>query len=116
MTALEHDRILRRFDAPKQVQLPQVVAEKLDGDAWGTVQVALTNVAALATFVKSLIERGRHWLTDAQACFVRADLLAVGYATKLVATKLSDSPTDAPRPSPVDCGTTTRPYGIPLKL
>jgi hypothetical protein len=114
MKALENDRILRRFDAPKRVELPQLVAEKLDGDTWGTVQVALTNVAALATFVKSLIQRGRRRLTDAAACFVRADVRAIGYATGILGANLGGNPADAPRPPTVDCGTTARPYGISL--
>lgn len=111
MVALERDRILRPLERPKRVELPQVVAEKLDGDSWGTVQDALTNIAALATFVKTLIERGRHRLTNGEACFVRADLEALGYAAHIVGAKLDDEPKDAPRRRSVDCGATVRPYG-----
>jgi hypothetical protein len=111
MKVLAHDRILRRFDGPKRVVLSQLVAERLDGDTWGRVQQILTNVAALKRFVNARIVSGRHRLTEGQACFVRADLQALGSAKEIVGTKLADGPPDRapPRPS-VDCAA-VRPYG-----
>lgn len=112
MATLERDRVLRAFERPKRVELPQAVAEKLDGDSWGTVQDALANVAALATFVKTLMEDGRHQLTNDQACFVRADLEALRYAAQVLGSKLQDEPKDPPPRRSVDCGGATRPYGV----
>jgi hypothetical protein len=111
MKVLARDRLLRRFDGPKRVTLSQLVAERLDGDRWGNVQLALTNVAALKRFVNDLIVSGRRRITEAEACFVRADLQALGYAKQIVGTELADAPSDRapPRPS-ADCAT-MRPYG-----
>ena len=115
MRAIELGGKLRSFEAPKRVELPQVVAEQLDGDAWGTVQVALTNVAALARFVRSLIERGESRLTPYQACVVGADRRASEYATQLLDRKLGDGSRDVRRPQYPDCaGRDDRPYGIPI--
>jgi hypothetical protein len=111
MNVLAHDRLVRRFDGPRRVVLSQLVAERLDGDTWGRVQLALTNVAALKRFINALIVSGRRRITEAEACFVRSDLHALGYAKEIVGTELADAPRDRapPRPS-TDCAT-MRPYG-----